>query len=153
MNGGNPVTWLMFFTLASGLVVAAGAFLFFLRSQRNRDAAAATLQGDGVRSGPTPRGAGAELGGLLAVALVAMGLLSAGYAYRDPARVAQTQTPPAESTTTGMATGNAAVSNPNAPKPYQPVNPAPDLRTSPTGSTAGQGADSGGRPEQMPARQ
>jgi hypothetical protein len=37
--------------------------------------------------------------------------------------------------------------DPNAPKSYQPQNPAPDSRVPPTSSASGKGADSGGHPE------
>ena len=46
MNGEAPISWLMFFTLAAGLVVAAGFFLHFLRSRRNRAIAATALGGN-----------------------------------------------------------------------------------------------------------
>src|ERR1700743_1607184 len=79
MNGDAPLGWLMFFTLAAGVVVAAGMFLSFLRSRHNREVAAYAVQGNGGSRGVEPSGAAAELGGLLAVALVAMVLLAFGY--------------------------------------------------------------------------
>lgn len=144
MRGDAPITWLMFFTLAAGIVVAAGFFLSFLRSRHNREIAAMALEGDGRSRRGEPSGAGIELGGLLAVALVAMALLVTGY-----------RTGPGTSL---AASGNAGPNNqlatertdPNTPKPYQPANPAPDTRMAPTGTTTGQGADNGGRPEAQP---
>jgi hypothetical protein len=46
MNGDVPISWLMFFTLAAGLIVAAGFFLYFLRSRHNRAIAATALVGE-----------------------------------------------------------------------------------------------------------
>ena len=43
MSGDAPISWLMFFTLAAGVIVAAGLFLQFLRSRRNQAIAAAAL--------------------------------------------------------------------------------------------------------------
>jgi hypothetical protein len=74
MNGDAPISWLMFFTLAAGLVVAAGFFLQFLRSRRNRAIATSSLGGEHHSLRGEPDGAGVELVGLLVVALVAMGL-------------------------------------------------------------------------------
>ncbi len=80
MEAGHPVTWLMFFTLASGVVIAGGAFLYFLRRGQNRYSAEQALLGEGQhREGPAPDGALPELIGILAIALVAMGLLTLGY--------------------------------------------------------------------------
>jgi hypothetical protein len=80
MQGDQPISWLMFFTLGAGIFVAAGLFLNFLRSRHNREIAALALEGNG-RGGPSiaPSGALPELAGLLVVALIAMGLLTAGY--------------------------------------------------------------------------
>jgi len=36
MQGDNPVSWLMFFTLAATVFIIAGAFIYFLRSRTNR---------------------------------------------------------------------------------------------------------------------
>ena len=63
MSGDAPLNWLMFFTLAAGVIVAGGLFLAFLRSRRNREIAAYALQGDGRTRGVEPSGAGVELGG------------------------------------------------------------------------------------------
>lgn len=143
MRGDAPITWLMFFTLAAGIFVAAGLFISFLRSRHNREIAAYALEGDGRSRRGEPSGAGIELGGLLAVSLVAMALLVFG--YRAGPGTAVTSGSPAPNNQ--LATDRA---DPNQPKPYQPENPAPDTRTAPTGSTTGQGADSGGRPEGQP---
>jgi hypothetical protein len=142
MTGDAPLTWLTFFTLGAGVIVAAGMFLFFLRSRHNREIAAYALEGDGRSRGPAPSGAGAELIGLFAVALIAMGLLTFGYRSHS-----------ATATASGGGANNQLATqrtDPNTPKPYQPANPAPDTRMAPTGSTTGQGANSGGRPEGQP---
>src|SRR5262245_61434220 len=120
MRGDAPISWLMFFTLAAGMVVAAGFFISFLRSRHNREIAAMALEGDGRSRRGEPSGAGIELGGLLAVSLIAMALLVVGY-----------RTGPGTATTASTtATPNNQLAtertNPNTPKPYQPENPAPD---------------------------
>jgi hypothetical protein len=132
----------MFFTLAAGLIVAVGFFLFFLRSRHNRAIAASTLGGEHHSRGVEPDGAGAELGGLLVVAIVAMALLALGYHSHAGSTVSETSSPNNQ-----LATDR---NNPNTPKPYQPQNSAPDTRSAPTGSSAGSGADSGGHPEAAP---
>jgi hypothetical protein len=35
-SSGEPISWLMFFTLGAGLIIAVVAFSYFLRSRRNR---------------------------------------------------------------------------------------------------------------------
>ncbi|WP_315812386.1 hypothetical protein [Bradyrhizobium sp. SZCCHNR2028] len=40
VQGDQPISWLMFFTLAAAIIIAAGAFLAFLRSRHNREIAA-----------------------------------------------------------------------------------------------------------------
>jgi hypothetical protein len=144
MSGDAPISWLMFFTLVAGLVVAAGFFVRFLHSHHNREIAAEALEGDGRSWGFAPAGAGPELIGLLVVALVAMAFLTVGYSARRTVAV----TPPS----TGASNNQLSTerTNPNAPKPYQPQNPAPDTRAAPTSSSTGTGPDSGGRPEQAP---
>lgn len=83
MSGEHPIAWLMFFTLAAGVVIAGGGLMLFLRSRHNRHVAERTLVGtDGAGHGPAPDGALPELLGLLAVAAVAMALLLLGYASR-----------------------------------------------------------------------
>jgi hypothetical protein len=144
MSGDAPISWLMFFTLAAGLVVAAGFFLRFLQSHHNRAIAANALEGDGRSHSAAPSGAAPELIGLLVIALVAMALLTFGYNARRSVAV----TPPP----TGAANNQLSTqrTHPNLPKPYQPENPAPDLRNAPTSSSTGAGPESGGRPEQTP---
>ena len=141
MNGDQPVSWLMFFTLAAGLVVITGAFIYFLRSQRNRDIASEALVGDESRVGSVPNGAGAELIGIGVFALIVMGLLAAGYTNKSSFETAQIPSPVGGA---GMA---QTVGQADRPKQYQPANPSPDLRVAPAGSTAGAGPDNGGRPE------
>ncbi|MGC2775986.1 MAG: hypothetical protein WA418_10175, partial [Bradyrhizobium sp.] len=72
MQGDQPIGWLMFFTLAAAIIIAAGAFLAFLRSRHNREIAAVALEGDGRGRGRgmAPSGALPELGGLLVLALI-----------------------------------------------------------------------------------
>ena len=137
MSGDQPVTWLMFFTLSAAVIVAAGGFLYFLRSQRNRDIAANALSGDKSHPGSTPSGAMPELAGVAVFALVAMGLLTAGYANKSTYETARVTMPVGS---TGMAQDPGTA---DRPKPYQPANPAPDPRVAPTSSDAGKGADSG----------
>jgi hypothetical protein len=145
MAGETPITWLMFFTLGAALIVAAGLFISFLRSRHNRELAANALQGDGRSRSGEPSGAGAELIGLFAVAAFAMALLAFGYNSYGGSKVAGANT--RAGSNNELATPRT---DPNTPKPYQPANPAPDTRAAPTGSTTGQGPDSGGRPEQQP---
>jgi len=142
MNGDAPISWLMFFTLGAGILVAAGLFLSFLRSRHNREIAAYTLEGDGRSRGIEPSGAAPELLGLCAVALVAMTLLTFGYNSRQGVVTVGTGT--------GANNTLAPHNDPDAPKKYQPQNPAPDTRAAPTSSSTGAGPDSGGHPEQAP---
>jgi hypothetical protein len=132
----------MCFTLAAGIVVAAGFFISFLRSRHNREIAAVVLEGDGRSRGVEPSGALPELAGLLAVALVAMALL--GFDYRAHSGTQVAEQPGRNNQLSTERT------DPNTPKPYQPANPAPDQRKAPTSSTTGIGADSGGRNEGAP---
>ena len=57
MQGDNAISWLMFFTLASGVFIIAGAFIYFLRSRTNRQIAANALEGDSRSKGVVPSGA------------------------------------------------------------------------------------------------
>jgi hypothetical protein len=139
MQGDNPISWLMFFTLAATIFVIAGAFIYFLRSRTNREIAAATLEGNGSRTGSTPSGAGAELIGFAVLAFAVMGLLVAGYHGKSPIETARMATP-VGGTTTGMAQPPGLA---NQPKQYQPVNPAPDMRAAPTSSDTGVGSENG----------
>jgi len=127
MTGDAPISWLMFFTLAAGIFVAAGLFLSFLRSRHNREIAALALEGDGRSRHGEPSGAGIELVGLFVLAMVAMGLLVTGY-HTAPGRDLGSYTASANN---NLATERA---NPETPKPYQPANPAPDTRAAPTGT-------------------
>ena len=47
MQGDQPISWLMFFTLAAGVVIVGFAFVHFIRSRSNRAVAADTLEGNG----------------------------------------------------------------------------------------------------------
>lgn len=144
MPSDAPTLWLMLFTLSTGVVLGAGAFLMLLRLPGNREIAAHALEGTGRSRSTATSGAGLGLLGLLVLALVAMPVLTTGAnsQTRSTVTAQSTQTP-----NNSLATPRT---DPNAPKPYQPANPAPDPRTAPTGSSAGQGADSGGRPEGKP---
>lgn len=142
MNGDAPLSWLMFFTLAAGVIVAAGFFLAFLRSRRNREVAAYALKGDGTSRGVEPSGAGTELFGLLGVALIGMTLLTFGYRSHSGTAVSEATQPNNQLSTERT--------DPNTPKPYQPQNPSPDTRKAPTGSSSGSGPDSGGHLEGVP---
>lgn len=86
--GDQAISWLMFFTLASGIVIASVAFLAFLRSHRNREIAEATLVGAGPRARRHDIGALPELVGLVVFALIVMSLLFVGYYKRDGQRIA-----------------------------------------------------------------
>ena len=75
------VSWLMFFTLGAGVVVAGGAFAYFLTSRRNREVTEASLVGAGPRAARNDSGALPDLLGVGLFALIAMALLLIGYAY------------------------------------------------------------------------
>src|SRR5207344_2836403 len=76
MQGDNPISWLMFFTLAATTFIIAGSFIYFLRSRTNRKIASEALEGNGSRVGATPNGAGPELIGFAVISLAVMGLLA-----------------------------------------------------------------------------
>ncbi len=143
MIGDQPVSWLMFFTLASAIIVAARAFIYFLRSEHNRDIAATALVKKGSAGRVTPQGAFPELGGIAAVMVVAMGLLAAGYMQRShfERRLFTAQTSGG-----GMA---QPVGIADKPKVYQPANPQSDTRSAPTSSDTGTGSANGstGKPK------
>lgn len=142
MQGDNPISWLMFFTLAATTFIIAGAFIYFLRSRTNREIASEALEGDGSRVGATPNGAGPELIGLAVGSLAVMGLLTVGYAGKS--RVETTAVAVPVGKTTGMSQGMAQpAGSSNQPKPYQPANPAPDARSAPTSSDTGVGSENG----------
>jgi hypothetical protein len=142
MHGDNPVTWLMFFTLAATTFIIAGAFIYFMRSSTNRKIAAEALEGNRSRAGATPDGAGPELIAFAAIALAVMGLLATGYASKSRVETAAVMAPIAR--TTGSSQGMAQpVDSSNQPKIYQPANPAPDTRSAPTSSDTGVGDQNG----------
>ena len=142
MQGDNPISWLMFFTLAATVFIIAGAFIYFLRSRTNRQIAAEALEGNNSRVGATPNGAGPELIGFAVIGLAVMGLLATGYARKSPTETAQVTTPVGQ--TTGLSQGMAQpAGTPNQAKVYQPANPAPDTRAAPTSSDTGVGAENG----------
>jgi hypothetical protein len=133
MQGDNPISWPMFFTLAAATFIIAGAFIYFLRSRSNREIAAQTLEGNNSRIGATPNGAGAELVGFAVLGIAVMGLLTAGYASKPKAETTAVTTPVGQTTGTSQGMAQPADSS-NQPKAYQPVNPAPDPRAAPTSS-------------------
>jgi hypothetical protein len=142
MHGDNPISWLMFFTLAATTFIIAGAFIYFLRSRTNREIAAEALEGDRSRVGATPNGAGPELIGFAVIAFAVIGLLATGYAGKSKVETAAVTAP--AGTTTGMSQGMAQpVDSSNQPKAYQPANPAPDTRSAPTSSDTGVGDQNG----------
>jgi hypothetical protein len=142
MHGDNPISWLMFFTLAATTFIIAGAFIYFLRSSTNREIATEALEGDQSRFGATPNGAGPELIGFAAIALAVMGLLATGYAGKSKVETAAVTTPVGQ--TTGKSQGMAQpADSSNQPKVYQPANPAPDTRSAPTSSDTGVGDQNG----------
>jgi len=139
MQGDNPISWLMFFTLAAGVFTLAGAFICFLRTRTNREVAAEALGGDESRKGATPNGAGPELVGFALIGIAVMVLLAFGYSGKSRSETAQITTP-VGGATTGMA---QPVGTANQPKQYQPANPAPDTRAAPTSTDTGVGPDNG----------
>jgi len=139
MQGDNPISWLMFFTLAATVFVIAGAFIYFLRSRTNGEIASAAIEGSSADTGATPNGARPELIGFAVLAIAVMGLLATGYAGRSRSETAVLTTP-VGGATTGMA---QPAGSSNQPKNYQPANPAPDTRLPPTSSDAGTGSENG----------
>lgn len=169
MTQDQPISWLMFFTLAAGVVIVGGAFLQFIRSRSNRAIASDTLTGDGHGRGAAPDGALPELAAITVFAFIAMGLLTAGFNSKSTAETAQLPgpvgstasnpatpaagsraatpgNPNANAATTGATTTTGMAQQPGTqdePKVYQPANPAPDTRAAPTGSDTGVGASPG----------
>lgn len=142
MQGDNPISWLMFFTLAATTFIIAGSFIYFLQSRTNREIAAEALEGNGSRVGATPNGAGPELIGFAVIGLAVMGLLTAGYASKSRVETAVATTPVGQ--TTGKSQGMAQPAGSSSePKVYQPANPAPDTRSAPTSSDTGVGNENG----------
>jgi hypothetical protein len=140
MNGDQPISWLMFFTLLAGVVIVGGVFINFIRSRSNREIAENTLEGDGRSRGAAPSGAGAEILAVGAFAILAMGLLAFANSNKSDTMTAQAPQPAGQTTGQG---GVAQSPSQNSPKPYQPSNPATDTRVSPTGSNAGVGNSPG----------
>jgi hypothetical protein len=148
MNGDQPISWLMFFTLAAGIVIVGFVFLNFIKSRSNRAVAADTLEGNGTGRGAAPDGALPELIGVTVFALVAMGLLATGVSSRNDMQTAQVSPPAASGQATGAPSGNTTgmaqdKNVQNEPKRYQPANPGTDQRVAPTGSDAGVGSSPG----------
>ncbi|MFT3938649.1 hypothetical protein [Rhodopseudomonas sp.] len=144
MNGDQPISWLMFFTLAAGVVIVGLAFINFIRSRSNRAIAADTLEGSTSARGAAPDGALPELAGVAVFAFIAMGLLAFGATYKGGERdTAQVSGPASES----GATGTTGMAQPkgvqNDPKRYQPHNPGTDTRVAPTASDTGVGNSPG----------
>jgi hypothetical protein len=145
MNGDQPISWLMFFTLAAGVVIVGFVFLNFIKSRSNRAIAADTLEGNGSGRGAAPDGALPELIAVTVFAFIAMGLLAGGVSSRPGTETAQNTAPVGNSgtaprTTTGMAQQPGSQ---NQPKQYQPSNPGTDNRVAPTGSDTGMGSAPG----------
>jgi hypothetical protein len=140
MNGDQPISWLMFFTLVAGAVIVCGVFFNFIRSRHNREIAANTLEGDGRGRGMAPSGAGPEIIAVGVFAILAMGLLAFANSNRSDTMTAQAPQPAGQTTGQG---GMAQSPSQNQPKPYQPANPATDTRVSPTGSNTGVGNSPG----------
>lgn len=79
MAGDQPISWLMFFTFAATIFIIAGAFIYFLRSRRNREIAEEALAGaDRPRVNKGADGALPDLLGVALFAFIAMGLLAVG---------------------------------------------------------------------------
>jgi hypothetical protein len=83
----------MFFTFAATIFVIAGAFIYFLRSRRNREIAADALAGgDHPRVNKGTDGAPPDLLGITMFAFIAMALLTVGFKTKPLSE--QTQNPP-----------------------------------------------------------
>src|SRR3569623_1788011 len=79
MSCTDPLRRHMLQTLTAVVIDAERIILAILLSRHNRDIAAYALEGDCRSRCVEPSGAGAELAGLFAVALISMTLLSFGY--------------------------------------------------------------------------
>jgi hypothetical protein len=93
MAGDQPISWLMFFTFAAVIFIIAGAFIYFLRSRRNREIAQEALAGTdypAVRKGAD--GALPDLLGVALFAFIAMGLLAVG--FKNKPLEERTENPP-----------------------------------------------------------
>lgn len=82
MTDSAPLIWLTFFTLASGIVVVGGGFLYSLRRKRQREIASRVLLGETGHGDGVPDGALPELAAIFLFALAMMALLSLGYSIR-----------------------------------------------------------------------
>ena len=70
----------MFFTFAATIFIIAGAFIYFLRSRRNREIAEDALAGaDHPQVSKGSDGALPDLLGVALFAFIAMGLLTVGF--------------------------------------------------------------------------
>jgi hypothetical protein len=137
MHADNPISGLMFFTLAATVFIIAGAFIYFLRSRTNREIAARALEGNGSRAGAAPSGAGPELIGFAVIAIAVMGLPATGYngkSKRFGSRRRSAAKPPAWPNLRARRTSPNSIS-----LPIQP----PDTRSSPTSSDTGVGSNKG----------
>jgi hypothetical protein len=132
MQGDQPISWLMFFTLAAGIVIVGFVFINFIKSRSNRAVAADTLEGSGHGRGMAPDGAAPELIGLTVFALLAMALLATGVSNSSDRQTAQVPGP-SEPATTGAAPGARSDPKTVAPKPG----------VAPTASDAGVGNSPG----------
>ena len=92
-QGDAPVSWLMFFTFAATIFIIAGAFIYFMRSRRNRDIAQNALAGSqNPRIDKGADGALPDLLGVTVFAFIAIGLLMVGYEHKPSAE--RTENPP-----------------------------------------------------------
>ena len=97
-GGDQPVSWLMFFTFAATIFIIAGAFIYFLRSLRNRDIAQNALAGsDNPRVDKGIDGALPDLLGIVLFAFIAMGLLTIGFKSKPVGEQAQNPPPVGQS--------------------------------------------------------
>jgi hypothetical protein len=155
MTQDQPISWLMFFTLAAGVVIIGGAFLQFIRSRSNREIASDTLTGDGRGRGAAADGALPELAALTVFAFIAMGLLTAGFNSKSTAETAQKPGPvgstasnpatPASSTGNRTVTTQSTQGTPDA----TPGNPNANAATTGTaGNNAGMAQPAGSQNDQ-----
>ena len=97
--GDQPISWLMFFTFAATIFIIAGAFIYFLRSRRNREIAEDALAGaDHPRVRKETDGALPDLLGIALFAFIAMGLLTVGFKTKPAVERAQSPSPIAQPT-------------------------------------------------------
>ncbi len=97
--GDQPISWLMFFTFAATIFIIAGAFIYFLRSRRNREIAEQALAGvDHPRVDKVADGALPDLLGIALFAFIAMGLLTVGFKTKPLSERAVNPPPVAQNT-------------------------------------------------------